>query len=174
MLLLRLILLYLFDQSSCVFSSLHLVWFLKFCFWQEDRDSFLAKYSSWVGLGWVRHLDRKPNICARKKSTPPLKSVARCQVTSCNFRCQTSFTIWSPKWGHNSLLICYRLKEKAALQRPVLYNSSFLLYYHKKYMNTTLPVCLALSQVALHSKPGSLILWKSKKLPNGRFPSNPK
>lgn len=37
----------------------------------------------------------------------------------------------------------------------MLYNSSFLLYYNKKYTNTTLPLCLALSQVALHSKPAS-------------------
>lgn len=48
-----------------------------------------------------------------------------------------------------------QIKKESCTTKAHLYNLTFLLYYNKKYTNTILLVCLALSQVALHSKTGS-------------------
>lgn len=91
MLLLRLILLYLFDQSSCGFSSLYFDFFLNVAFSERIGTPFLVKYSSWVGLGQTSGQSTQ-HLC-KEKSPSALQSVARCQVTSCNCRCQASFTM---------------------------------------------------------------------------------
>lgn len=130
---------------------------------------FLAKYSSWVGFGQISG----QNICARK--CPPDHwnqwPDARWLLAASDVSRVSPYEVLN---GDAILLFAVTdLKRKLRYKGPrYITRLSFCIVIKNTW--TLCCLCAWLSARALCIRSLALVLWRRKKLPNSRTPSNPK